>query len=166
MWSLLSITYSNFLAHFTGKVLPWSKIGLWAQALCKAKKTRWLYDSNWILFRAPIRKGTGVARLKIWCYQCKVIIFIYSKLLVSISKTWVYICLTAHVSLKNQVKEEWLFLPGIITAFILGDILRKEGYSNLLCIANNLKDKNTSTEETNACQMNRTTEVVWTCVAQ
>jgi len=62
--------------------------------------------------------------------------------------------------LKNQVKEEWLFLPGIITAFILGDILRKEGYSNLLSIGNNLKDKNTSTEETNACQMNRATEVV------
>ncbi|XP_015065966.1 glycine-rich domain-containing protein 1 [Solanum pennellii] len=49
-----------------------------------------------------------------------------------------------------NVKEEWLFLPGIITAFILGDILRKEGYSNLLSIGNNLKDKNTSTEETNA----------------
>ncbi|CAN4079865.1 unnamed protein product [Withania somnifera] len=51
---------------------------------------------------------------------------------------------------KHFVKEEWLLLPVIITAFILGDILRKEGYSSVLSIGNNLKDKNT-TEETNAC---------------
>ncbi|XP_059293434.1 glycine-rich domain-containing protein 2-like [Lycium ferocissimum] len=50
-----------------------------------------------------------------------------------------------------NVKEEWLLLPGIITAFILGDILRKKGYSSLLSIGNNLRDKNTSIEETNAC---------------
>ncbi|MCD9645479.1 hypothetical protein HAX54_034440 [Datura stramonium] len=50
-----------------------------------------------------------------------------------------------------NVKEEWLLLPGIITAFILGDILRKEGDSSVLSIGNNLKDQNTSTEETNAC---------------
>lgn len=31
-----------------------------------------------------------------------------------------------------NVKEEWLCLPGIITAFILSDILRKEGHNNLL----------------------------------
>ncbi|OIT19738.1 PREDICTED: glycine-rich domain-containing protein 2-like isoform X1 [Nicotiana attenuata] len=50
-----------------------------------------------------------------------------------------------------NVKEEWLLLPGTITAFILGDILRKEGYSSLLSSGNNLKDKNNSIEETNAC---------------
>ncbi|KAK4367906.1 hypothetical protein RND71_011698 [Anisodus tanguticus] len=57
------------------------------------------------------------------------------------------------------VKEEWLLFPGIRTTFILGDILRKEGYSSVLSISNNLKDKNTSTEETNDA-MNRATEVV------
>lgn len=149
MLSLLSVNYS-FHIHFTGKILPWAEIGLWAQALCKAKKSRWFYDSNWILFRAPIWKGIGIARLKMRCYQCKVIIFIYNILLVSISKHGVTSA-WMHVVFENQVKEEWLLLPGTITAFILGDILRKEGYSSLLSSGNNLKDKNTSTEEANAC---------------
>lgn len=159
-WSLCSLTYC-FRTHLTGKVLPWSKIGLWAQALCKEKKSRWFYDGNRILFRAPIWKGTGIARLKMWCYQCKVIIFIYNTLRTCFNfKTWVYILLDCTCFLlKNQVKEEWLLLPGIITAFIIGDILRKEGYSSVLSIGNNLKYNNTSVE-TNAC-MNRATEVVW-----
>lgn len=94
-----------------------------------------------------------------WCYQCSHNIHLQYITCFNF-KTWVYICLTAHVSLKNQVKEEWLLLPGIITAFILSHILRKEGYRKLLSIGNNLKDENTSTEETNACKMNRATKVV------
>lgn len=58
-----------------------------------------------------------------------------------------------------DVKEEWLVLPGIITAFILGDILRKEGYRSVLDIGNNLKDKKTA-EEINACNESRATKVV------
>ncbi|KAJ8567402.1 hypothetical protein K7X08_019610 [Anisodus acutangulus] len=56
-----------------------------------------------------------------------------------------------------QCQRRVATFPGIITAFILGDILRKEGYSSVLSISNNLKDKNTSTEETNDA-MNRATE--------
>ncbi|XP_019173075.1 PREDICTED: glycine-rich domain-containing protein 2 isoform X2 [Ipomoea nil] len=40
-----------------------------------------------------------------------------------------------------NVKEDWLLIPGTITAFILCDILRKEGYDGLSASGQNLKDK-------------------------
>ncbi|KAF3682726.1 putative transcription factor bHLH93-like [Capsicum annuum] len=50
-----------------------------------------------------------------------------------------------------NVKEEWFLLPGSITAFVLCDILRKEGYSSLVGSAKHLKEKDFSTQETDLC---------------
>ncbi|CAN4090556.1 unnamed protein product [Withania somnifera] len=50
-----------------------------------------------------------------------------------------------------NVKEEWFILPGSITAFVLCDILRKEGYHRLVSIVKHSKEKDFSTQETDMC---------------
>ncbi|KAG5621273.1 hypothetical protein H5410_006491 [Solanum commersonii] len=50
-----------------------------------------------------------------------------------------------------NVKEEWFLLPGSITAFVLCDTLKKEGYSSLVGSAKHSKEKNFSTQETDVC---------------
>ncbi|KAJ8544844.1 hypothetical protein K7X08_017427 [Anisodus acutangulus] len=50
-----------------------------------------------------------------------------------------------------NVKEEWFLLPGSITAFLLYDTLRKEGYSSLVGSAKHSQEKDFSTLETDLC---------------
>ncbi|XP_049375148.1 glycine-rich domain-containing protein 2-like isoform X1 [Solanum verrucosum] len=50
-----------------------------------------------------------------------------------------------------NVKEEWFLLPGSITAFVLCDMLKKEGSSSLVGSAKHSKEKNFSTQETDVC---------------
>ncbi|KAK4477409.1 hypothetical protein RD792_016630 [Penstemon davidsonii] len=45
-----------------------------------------------------------------------------------------------------KVKEEWFLLPGFILAFILGDIVKKEGYDSLIVGSKCLKEKDLSNE--------------------
>lgn len=53
----------------------------------------------------------------------------------------------------EQIKEEWLVLPGILSAFIISDILRKEGYSGIS--TDNIQDQremvNVLTEDAERC---------------
>ncbi|KAM7520327.1 hypothetical protein LguiB_019289 [Lonicera macranthoides] len=51
-----------------------------------------------------------------------------------------------------KVEEEWLVLPGITLAFILSDILRKEGYNGLTFSGENVKESDTLVEEVNGCK--------------
>ncbi|KAG6648661.1 hypothetical protein CIPAW_07G161800 [Carya illinoinensis] len=52
-----------------------------------------------------------------------------------------------------EIKEEWLVLPGILSAFIISDILRKEGYSGIS--TDNIQDQremvNVLTEDAERC---------------
>ncbi|KAL0450088.1 UNVERIFIED_CONTAM: Glycine-rich domain-containing protein 1 [Sesamum latifolium] len=46
-----------------------------------------------------------------------------------------------------KVKENWFLLPGVILAFILGNIWRKEGYNSLMLGSKSLKQKELPNEE-------------------
>ncbi|KAK9285971.1 hypothetical protein L1049_025173 [Liquidambar formosana] len=50
-----------------------------------------------------------------------------------------------------NVKEEWLVLHGIVLAFILSDILRKEGYDGLIINEENLKEMDNVIHKVNGC---------------
>ncbi|KAK6923227.1 Glycine-rich domain-containing protein-like, partial [Dillenia turbinata] len=48
-----------------------------------------------------------------------------------------------------KVRDEWMMIPGIILAFILDDILRKEGYGGFIVNSGSLEGRDTVTVETN-----------------